>query len=73
MSKQMKLNLGELKVTSFLTSLDQEQENEIKGGLTETDPRVCTRVTNCTCLTCGASCGNTCDYPCTKIYACIAE
>lgn len=72
MSKQMKLNLGELKVTSFLTSLERDQENEIKGGLTETDPRVCTAVTNCTCFTC-VTCANTCAYPCTKLIACIAE
>ena len=37
MAKKMKLNLEDLKVQSFVTTLN-EDSNEIKGGLTGTNP-----------------------------------
>jgi hypothetical protein len=36
-----KLKLGELKVKSFVTSLEDEKAHTVKGGLAETDPKVC--------------------------------
>jgi hypothetical protein len=35
MSKKIKLNLDELKVESFVTTLSDEEKNNIKGGRTQ--------------------------------------
>ncbi len=64
MSKKMKLNLGELKVKSFLTSLEREEESKFRGGGpdTEQDCSVdsCTCETYCTCVTVIPNCTDTC-------------
>jgi hypothetical protein len=48
MSKKIKLNLEDLKVESFVTSLNNKQKNMIKGG-----SNFCT-------WTCGTNCGSNC-------------
>jgi hypothetical protein len=56
MSKKKKLNLNDLKVKSFVTSLDTDTKNQAKGGMTgsmcETDCAITycrSAYTNCTC------------------------
>jgi hypothetical protein len=39
MSKQTKFKLEELKVESFLTQLEDETKEQVKGGCYKTDPR----------------------------------
>lgn len=76
MPKKLKLDLGGLKVQSFVTSLENGDEKKIKGGATLVTCETCepecpsggTCLTACgtcntcvTCNTCPASCGGTCD------------
>ena len=74
MIKKIKLNPGELKVTSFLTSLEREQEHQLKGGVTPTVPPYCTLYLTCTCpteeFTCPASCIRTCQAICDTLFLC---
>jgi hypothetical protein len=42
MSKKMKLNLEELKVQSFVTSLKKEEKKEIYGGENQSNIAECT-------------------------------
>ncbi len=64
MSKKAKLNLGELKVKSFLTTLEREETKKLRGGRdTEQDCTVdsCTCAQSyCECLTEVPTCINTC-------------
>lgn len=57
-----KLKLSDLKVQSFVTSLENDEKNKVKGGLTspncETDD-TCT--CNTYCGTCPTACGSMCN------------
>jgi hypothetical protein len=74
MSKKIKLNPGELKVTSFITSLEREQEQELKGGVAPTVKPYCTLYLTCTCpseeYTCRESCIWTCQTICDTFCLC---
>lgn len=65
MSKKMKLNLGELKVTSFLTSLERNEVRKLRGGGPDTEQECsvdsCTCGTFCECVTVIPNCTNTCE------------
>ena len=41
MSKKIRLNLDELKVQSFVTTIDPKEQAAIFGALIETGPRTC--------------------------------
>lgn len=83
MPKKLKLDLGGLKVQSFVTSLEARDESKIKGGNTGitcpepcvSKPYVCpTDNTWCgTCNTCGATCDATCDTCFTCLNTCNPE
>ena len=64
MSKKMKLNLGEFKVTSFLTSLERDEAKKLRGGGPDTEQECsvdsCTCETYCGCVTQVPTCINTC-------------
>jgi len=44
--KKKKLNLDQIKVESFVTSMDNEKENTVKGGAPMTDEPVCLDTVN---------------------------
>lgn len=85
MPKKLKLDLGGLKVQSFVTSLDNGDEKKIKAGATaatcggETCDPECplteyTCQTDCgTCNTCPISCGGSCATCNPKVYTCDPE
>lgn len=66
MPKKLKLNISNLKVQSFVTSLDKHKEAMIKGGASNSNCAICTDYSACeTCVpsmcdenTC--SCADTC-------------
>lgn len=61
MPKKLKLNLNDLKIQSFVTTLKSSEEEILKGGAdTGTNGESCTCNTNCTCYTCG-TCGTWCN------------
>lgn len=67
MSKKIKMDLKDLKVQSFVTSLDEEEKSQLKGGL----PNTCvTCDLECSfsrwmdCMTEYLSCFQTCMYHC---------
>jgi hypothetical protein len=47
MSKKMKLDVNDLKVQSFVTTLEKEEKKEIKGGIWPTIIYPCTPVNPC--------------------------
>lgn len=67
MPKKLKLNLNELKVQSFITTLNDAERNMLRGGGSEeqvscTGPdcvESCTCPTDCSCATCPPICTNT--------------
>lgn len=65
MDKKMKVNLGELKVKSFLTSLEKNEERKLKGGGPDTVQDCsldsCTCQTFCECVTQIPNCTDTCE------------
>jgi hypothetical protein len=76
MQKKLKLNLKDLKIQSFVTSLENGDKTKIKAGGTgdtacepcQTDPPVtCTCLTCITCITCN-TCGCVTNNP--KVYTC---
>jgi hypothetical protein len=54
MEKKPKLKLDDIKVESFVTSLDESKSNKIKGMGCETGSQPPTQVT---CVTCNTQCG----------------
>jgi hypothetical protein len=68
MPKKLKLDLNNLRVSSFVTSFEKDQRNKIKGGKTWTDFASCSCDGGCplttvleSCISCPATCeGNSC-------------
>ncbi len=57
MPKNLKLNLNELKVQSFVTALTSEEKDRFKGGGSDGCDSPTTKVTHCSC---NGSCGGSC-------------
>ncbi len=72
MIKKGKIKLGELKIQSFLTSLKEEDEAQLKGGLhwasCESCPDECGG--DDVSIPCGTNFGCTIDIPCVTSAAC---
>jgi hypothetical protein len=64
MLEKMKLNLKDLKVQSFMTSLNNEYKTRVKGGMTDTC-MTCPHTQCETCTTCNVSLCETCPIGCT--------
>ncbi|HLP46265.1 MAG TPA: pinensin family lanthipeptide [Candidatus Kapabacteria bacterium] len=76
MPKKLRLDLNNLKVSSFVTSLGNDQR-KVRGGVEWTDFATCSCDGGCplttvleTCLSCEITCGNSCEacsnpVPCT--------
>jgi hypothetical protein len=66
--KKNKLSLDNLRVTSFVTDLDNAQKDRIMGGAESIVPAVCNltlqHLTNCGIITAYSNC-NTCGIACT--------
>jgi hypothetical protein len=45
-----KLKLEQLKVKSFVTALEEEKAHTVKGGLEETNPKVCLETAGDVCI-----------------------
>ena len=64
MPKKLKLNA--LRIKSFVTSIDDMDQDKVKGGGTQ--------ITQCIlvseCLPCSKACTNTCETPCGSCEAC---
>lgn len=62
MPKKIKLNLNDLKVQSFVTTLNDWEKNELKGGTTNSWDEDCPQTCMSACITdCAASvCLTTC-------------
>ncbi len=59
MPKNLKLNLENLKIKSFVTSLGEKKQGEIRGGATASNCEECSYYSECD--TCSPSmCGETC-------------
>lgn len=75
MPKKLRLDLKDLKVQSFVTSLEEKTRSRIIGGVQDSiregcpDPppgtSMCNTVCNTCFNTCGLSCGGTCASDCT--------